>query len=201
MINKRMFSIVLMDSDAMLELPHETQLAYYRLLGHTDDDGFVIAPRRVLRMAGISEEVLTQLVRKKLIIRVRTDLYLIRHWHTQNTIPKDYYTPSPHAKLLKKYEINKNGEYQKPKKKEEKKYDGLTLEELVREGSFEIKVASYFMKNSYLSSPDSFIAYNVGRGWAGHGGESVKENWERYADEWERGYHLRHGLPIAGRYE
>ena len=60
--------------------------------------------------------------------------------------------------------------------------------------AIELKITEYFIKNSYLSSPSSFIAYNSARGWRGFGGEDVRAEYVRYADEWERSYRTRNGL-------
>lgn len=58
-------------------------------------------------------------------------------------------------------------------------------------GAFEITVIKYFDKHGYESSPLDFIAYNKARDWRGIGGEDVIENFDTYADNWERIQHIK----------
>lgn len=50
---------------------------------------------------------------------------------------------------------------------------------------FTLKVMEYFIKNDFTSSSQDFIAYNESRAWRGIGGEDVKADFTRYADQWE----------------
>ena len=50
---------------------------------------------------------------------------------------------------------------------------------------FTLEVMEYFTKNGYTSNSTDFIAYNENRGWRGIGGEDVKADFQRYADQWE----------------
>lgn len=191
MAARRMFSRHLIESDSFTDMQASARLLYFHLALRADDDGFISAARATLRMTGVSEESIEELTERGFLIPFDGGVYLIRHWHAHNAIPKGRYTPSQYSHLLADFEVDKSGAYIKRTAKkavcDEKEYD---------DGTLLIKVAKYFADCNYLSSPDSFIAYNESRGWRGVGGEDIKESYERYSDEWEKNYRLRHGVPM-----
>ena len=191
MAERRMFSRQLIESDGFTDMQASARLLYFHLALRADDDGFVFAVRATLRMAGLPEESIEQLTERGFLIPLDDGIYLIRHWHAHNAIPKSKYTPSQYSHLLSGFKVDKSGAYIKRTVENAEcnkaEYD---------DGTFLIRVAKYFADCSYLSSPDSFIAYNAARGWCGVGGEDIRESYERYSDEWEKNYRLRHGLPM-----
>ena len=46
------------------------------------------------------------------------------------------------------------------------------------------KIRLYFITNQRLDDAEAFIAYNEKRQWEGINGESVKENFQKYAKGW-----------------
>lgn len=63
--------------------------------------------------------------------------------------------------------------------------DACAQDESEEYALFTLKVMEYFAKNDYTSSAQDFIVYNESRGWRGIGGEDVKKDFTRYADQWE----------------
>lgn len=49
MARRRMFSLDVVDTDAFLDLPSSAQALYFHLGMRADDDGFVSAPRKIVR--------------------------------------------------------------------------------------------------------------------------------------------------------
>lgn len=47
---RRMFSKIIIDSDAFLEMPATAQILYFHLAMRADDDGFISSPKRIMRM-------------------------------------------------------------------------------------------------------------------------------------------------------
>ena len=203
MARKRMFSRDIVDSDAYTKMPLSSQLLYFRLVMSADDDGVVDSAFLILRLFGFQNDELDDLCSFGFIIPIDDNVYLIRHWHAHNKIPSAIYTPSRYAHLLKAFKVDVMGAYEikgsePTEKDQERESEGCFSKEFLDEANFELQIAEYFIKNNYSSSPDSFIAYNESRGWHGVGGESVKENFVRYADEWEKSSRIKHGIfPIT----
>ena len=179
MAEKRMFTRSIMECDRFISLPQEARLAYVYLILHADDDGFVDSPQGVLRLAGLDIGVLCMLVESEFLIVFDGEIYLIRHWHAHNKISRERHVPSKFSALLSEFTVDCSGIYVKS-----------------NDTALRLKIAEHFVRCGYLSSADGFIAYNAARGWRGIGGEDVKESFERYADEWERNYRVRHGVPF-----
>ena len=111
---KRMFSMQIVDTDAFVEMPNDSQLLYFRLCLAADDDGFVANPRRVMRSYGFSEDSMKLLIAKKftLVMKHAEDVVLlIKHWKMHNTIKNDRYKPSPYHDLLRYVYLDKNNAY------------------------------------------------------------------------------------------
>ncbi len=77
-------------------------------------------------------------------------------------------------------------------------FDTLTDKQQDKYLKFQRDVQEYFDYHHYLSSADNFIVYNESRHWIGVGGESVREDFAKYADEWEKCERLRKGLTLEG---
>jgi len=104
----------IVDTDAFVEMPNDSQLLYFRLCLAADDDGFVANPRRVMRSYGFSEDSMKLLIAKKftLVMKHAEDVVLlIKHWKMHNTIKNDRYKPSPYHDLLRYVYLDKNNAY------------------------------------------------------------------------------------------
>ena len=96
MANRRMFSKKIIDTDYFLDLPATTQVLYFHLALRADDDGFISAPKRIMRMIGSSEDDYKLLTAKGYVIPFNSGVCVIRHWRVHNYIQKDRYTPTFH---------------------------------------------------------------------------------------------------------
>jgi len=81
------------------------------MLLDADDDGFVNAPKSIMRIVGAKDDDMKLLVAKQFVISFGSGVIVIKHWKIHNYIQSDRYKPSiqPERKLL---EITANKEYQ-----------------------------------------------------------------------------------------
>lgn len=93
MAEKRMLSKSIIDSDDFIVMPVSARMFYIDLAIRADDDGF-IAPRRVMRMTGASDDDLRCLIAKRYVIPFNTGVLVISHWLIHNTLRKDSYKPT-----------------------------------------------------------------------------------------------------------
>ena len=91
MADRRMFSKTVVESDTFLDMPITARALYFHLGMQADDDGFVIGPKKVQRMAGCSDDDLKLLIAKGFLIPFDTGVVLVRHWKQNNWIRVDRY--------------------------------------------------------------------------------------------------------------
>lgn len=97
MARKRMFSTLIVDSDAFLDMPLSTQALYFHLNMRADDDGFIGNAKRIQRMIGSNDDDLKVLISKRFLIPFEDGVLVIKHWRIHNTIQSDRYTPTVYA--------------------------------------------------------------------------------------------------------
>ena len=91
MAERRMFAKTVVDSDAFLEMPLSTQALYFHLAMRADDDGFVNAPKRIVKLIEASEEDLNTLIDFRYLLSFASGVIVVRHWKVHNYIQKDRY--------------------------------------------------------------------------------------------------------------
>lgn len=89
-----MFSVAVTDEDAFLDMPASTQLLYFHLGMHGDDDGFVDSPKKIMRSAGCHIDDLKLLIAKGYIISFDCGAVVITDWKRNNEIKNDRYHPT-----------------------------------------------------------------------------------------------------------
>ena len=87
MARKRMFDLEIINQDSFLDLPMESKALYFLLGMEADDEGFV-APRKVLRLYGGTEDSLKVLIAKNFIIPFSTGVIVITDWKRNNYLDK-----------------------------------------------------------------------------------------------------------------
>lgn len=93
-----MFSLEVVDTDRFLDMPAGSQLLYFHLGMHADDDGFVSSPKRIMRTVNCKEDDLRTLEAEGYIISFESGIIVIRHWKQNNYLRKDRYVPTIHIK-------------------------------------------------------------------------------------------------------
>lgn len=111
MAEKRMFSKVIVDSDAFLDMPLSTQALYFHLSMRADDDGFLNNARKIQRLVGASDDDLRLLLMKRFVIGFEGGILVIKHWRMNNYLRKDRYTPTVYQDEYAMLGVKKNGSY------------------------------------------------------------------------------------------
>lgn len=111
MAERRMFSKVIIDSDAFLDMPLSTQALYFHLSMRADDDGFLNNARKIQRLVGASDDDLRLLLMKRFVIGFEGGILVIKHWRMNNYLRKDRYTPTVYQEELSMLKVKENGAY------------------------------------------------------------------------------------------
>ena len=88
MARKRMFSLLVVDTDEFLDMPSSTQSLYYHLGMRADDDGFVSSPRKIVKLVNCGDDDLKLLIAKGFIIPFDSGIIAIKHWKLNNDLKK-----------------------------------------------------------------------------------------------------------------
>lgn len=111
MANRRTFNIKITESDAFLEMPLSTQCLYFHLNMYGDDDGFVNAPKKIMRIIGATDDDLKLLILKSFVIAFDSGVIVIKHWRMHNTLYNDRYHPTDYQEEFKMLDIKNNKSY------------------------------------------------------------------------------------------
>ena len=97
-----MMSKSIIKSDAFLDMPATTQNLYFHMLLDADDDGFINAPKSIMRMIGAKDDDMKVLTAKQFVIPFESGVVVIKDWKIHNYIQNDRYKPStlPERDLL-----------------------------------------------------------------------------------------------------
>lgn len=89
-------------SDTFLDMPATTQNLYFHMLLDADDDGFINAPKSIMRMIGAKDDDMKVLAAKQFVIPFKSGVVVIKDWKIHNYIQNDRYKPStlPERDLL-----------------------------------------------------------------------------------------------------
>ena len=102
MAERRMMSKSIIKSDTFLDMPSTTQNLYFHMLLDADDDGFINAPKSIMRMIGAKGDDMKVLIAKQFVIPFESGVVVIKDWKIHNYIQNDRYKPStlPERDLL-----------------------------------------------------------------------------------------------------
>lgn len=97
-----MMSKSIIKSDTFLDMPATTQNLYFHMLLDADDDGFINAPKSIMRMIGSKDDDMKVLAAKQFVIPFESGVVVIKDWKIHNYIQNDRYKPStlPERDLL-----------------------------------------------------------------------------------------------------
>lgn len=111
MAERRMFAKTIVLSDAFLDMPLGARCLYMTMGMLADDDGFVNAPKSIMRQCGCSEDDLKMLIAKKFVIPFDSGILVIKHWRINNYLQRDRLTPTKYQEELSTLTIESNGAY------------------------------------------------------------------------------------------
>lgn len=113
MAERRMFAKSIVLSDDFLDMPMSARILYFTLSMFADDDGFVNAPRGIMRQCGCSADDMKILVGKSYVIPFESGVVVIRHWRINNYLQSDRRRDTKCQKEMQTLEVDKTGAYQK----------------------------------------------------------------------------------------
>lgn len=111
MAERRMFAKTIVLSDAFLDLPMSARCLYFTLGMLADDDGFVNAPRSIMRQCGASDDDMKILLAKKFVLIFDSGVIVIKHWRINNYLRNDRYVETKYVEEKSKLTVDENGKY------------------------------------------------------------------------------------------
>lgn len=204
MAERRMFAKTIVLSDAFLDMPLGARCLYMTMGMLADDDGFVNAPKSIMRQCGSSEDDLKMLIVKKFVIPFETGVVVIKHWRINNYLQRDRLTPTKYQDELATLSIEENGAYtscihdndpscihsidkysidknsidkvsiEEEEKPNRKRFTAPSLEE----------VRAYCKERNNNVDPQAFIDFYSSKGWKV--GNQPMKDWQAAVRTWER---------------
>lgn len=110
-MSRRMFTPEIVESDSFYDLPESSQSLYLHLCMNADDDGFVNTANRIVKIMGIEKEALSALVETKFVLKIRENVFCIKHWMMHNKIRQDRKKKTAYQEELSALIVNENGSY------------------------------------------------------------------------------------------
>lgn len=212
MAEKRMFSKMITESDAFLDLPLSTQALYFHLCMYADDDGFLSGYRKIMRMVGASQNEYDILLAKRFLLEFDDGIVLIKHWLMHNYLRKDRYTPSVYTTEKSMVFIKANKSYtldeykgipaiecsKKPVGIPSGAPDGIpvvdvdksSIDKSSKEKSKRFKpptsdeVHTYCKERNNNVNAESFVDFYASKGWMV--GKNKMKDWKAAVRQWER---------------
>lgn len=200
MAERRMFAKTIIDSDAFIDMPISARLLYYDLSMRADDDGFVNAPKKIMKFVGASNDDMNILIARKFVIGFDNGVVVIKHWRIHNYIRKDTYNETPYLEQKALLELDEKNAYRlknmasqlsvdEPSTqvrlgkvsigyikenniKEKKKFSKPSLEEL----------QTYISEKQLNVDAQHFIDYYESNGWKV--GRNPMKDWKATARRW-----------------
>ena len=111
MAERRMFAKTIIDSDDFIDMPISARLLYYDLAMRADDDGFVNAPKKIMRFVGASMDDMNVLIARQFLIPFESGVVVVRHWLIHNYIRKDTYKETTYQEEKARLRTDKNKSY------------------------------------------------------------------------------------------
>lgn len=106
-----MFAKTIVLSDAFLDMPMSARCLYFTLGMLADDDGFVNAPRSIMRQCGSSEDDMRILISKKFVLEFESGVIVIKHWRINNYLRNDRYVETKYIKEKSMLTVDEKGGY------------------------------------------------------------------------------------------
>lgn len=111
MAKRRCIAIDIYQNDAFLNLSDKAKVLYIAFILNSDDDGFIINPKTVMRLYEANESILNELIDNKYIIAI-DNLFVIKHWKVHNKLQNNRHTATIYQSVLSKLCENELEEYE-----------------------------------------------------------------------------------------
>lgn len=93
-----------------MDMPLSAQALYFHLGMHTDDEGFVGNPKKIMRMVGNNQDDIKVLITKGFVIAFDSGVIVITHWGIHNTIRKDRQKPTIYQTEKSQISVNETSD-------------------------------------------------------------------------------------------
>ena len=215
MAERRMMAKSIIKSDQFLEMPMSSQLLYFHLLLDADDDGFINAPKSIMRVIGAKDDDMRVLQAKGYTIPFDSGVIVIKHWRIHNSLRKDRYNPNPQLENERKQLIiNDRKEYElattwqptgnqlatngyhsigKDSIGKDSVYSGCDKSQPTRTHFTPPtldEVKAYCIERNNNIDAEYFIDFQEARGWVLSNGKKMKD-WKATIRTWERNNYNR----------
>lgn len=211
MAEKRMFSKKIVESDAFLDMPLSSQALYFHLCMGADDDGFLNAPKRIMRMLGCTKGDLEILARNRFILFFDSGIVVIKHWRINNNIRNDRYKPTQYIEEMSQLTVKENNAYTWINPQISMLYepvdtngipDGYHLDPQVsidknsiEENSIDKRkrgfvkptieeIKAHVIEKGYHFDPEAFFSFYESNGWKV--GKNPMKSWQSACITWEK---------------
>lgn len=111
MAEKRMFAKSIVLSDAFLDMPMSARCLYFTMGMLADDDGFVSAPKSIMRQCGASQDDMAILIQKRYVLAFESGVIVIKHWRINNYLRQDRYSETTYVEEKSTLTIDAKGAY------------------------------------------------------------------------------------------
>jgi len=111
MAEKRMFAKMIIDSDVFLDMPQSAQNLYFHLNMRADDEGFINAPKKIMRIIGSNQNDIEILLAKRYLLSFESGVIVVKHWKMHNAIRSDRMKPTMYVEEKSQLTVKGNGAY------------------------------------------------------------------------------------------
>ena len=111
MAEKRMFAKSIVLSDAFIDMPMSARCLYFTMGMLADDDGFVSAPKSIMRQCGASQDDMAILIQKRYVLAFESGVIVIKHWRINNYLRQDRYTETTYLEEKSTLTLDAKGAY------------------------------------------------------------------------------------------
>ncbi|MBP5460882.1 MAG: HNH endonuclease, partial [Lachnospiraceae bacterium] len=111
MAERRMFAKTIVLSDAFLDMPMTARCLYFTLGMLADDDGFVNAPKSIMRQCGATQDDFMILLQKRYVLGFESGVIVIKHWRINNYLQSDRHNPTTYKEELAMLELDEKKAY------------------------------------------------------------------------------------------
>ncbi len=111
MAEKRMFTKTIVDSDVFLDMPQSAQNLYFHLNMRADDEGFINAPKKIMRMVSSNQNDMDILLAKRYLLAFPSGVIVVKHWKMHNAIRQDRLKETMYVEEKAQLSTKENGSY------------------------------------------------------------------------------------------
>ena len=202
MAERRMFAKTIVLSDEFLDMPMSARCLYFTMGMLADDDGFVNAPRSIMRQCGASVDDMKVLLAKRYVIEFDSGVIVIKHWRINNYLQADRTQPTKYVEEKEMLTVKDNRAYSlKDEFKNECIHSGVYIDKnsidknSIEESSIDKKkggfakptlqeVKDHVIEKGYHFDPEAFYSFYESNGWKV--GKNPMKSWQSACITWEK---------------